>query len=90
VVACGGDGCGQDNGESVVVVEGHGGERKRIVSAGNQGEADFWLTLESIFLMLRPWNPPQFIGEGVEGGNLVFIGEKMQPLIQLEMISTVG
>jgi len=54
VVACGGDGCGQDNGESVVVVEGHGGERKRIVSAGNQGEADFWLTLESIFLMLRP------------------------------------
>jgi hypothetical protein len=40
-------------------------------------------------LMLRPWNPPQFIGV-VEEGNLVFIGKKIQPLIQLERISTVG
>jgi hypothetical protein len=52
--AYGGDGCGQDSGERVVVVEGHGGERKRIVSARNQGKAGFWLSLDPIFLMLRP------------------------------------
>jgi hypothetical protein len=28
----------------------------------NREEADFLLTLDPIFVLLRPWNPPLFIG----------------------------
>jgi len=42
----------------------------------------FWLNLDPIFSSLRPSNPPLF--KAVEEGNLVYNGEKFQPLIQME------
>jgi hypothetical protein len=55
----------------------------------NQKKLVFWLTLDPIFSSHRPSNPPLFIGV-VEEGNLVCIGGKFQPLIQLGRTPTVG
>jgi hypothetical protein len=68
LTACGGDGGGQVDGESV------GGWRSRwrekiAVEAKPGGDWFFFLsTLDLIFSFLRPWNPPLFI----KGGRWIF------------------
>jgi hypothetical protein len=40
------------------------------MSAGKIGKVGFWPTLDLIFFILRPWNPPLFL-EG--GGGKFFL-----------------
>ena len=45
----------------------HGGERKNEEKAVENQKTrghDFFMNLDPIFFMIRPWNPPIFIGSG--------------------------
>jgi hypothetical protein len=45
----------------------HGGERKneeKVVENQKTRGHDFFMNLDPIFFMIRPWNPPIFIGSG--------------------------
>jgi len=65
----------------------NGGEKERIMTE-KLGGLIFFQFLHLIFFMLKPWNPPLFIG--VEDGYFVFNSAKSWLLIQLGRILTIG
>jgi hypothetical protein len=75
----------------VVVAKGHSGERKKREDCTEKNWGRGWffiLFLDPNFPSLRPSNPPIFIGSGKD--NIFYTGEKLQPLIQMGRIPTVG